>query len=367
MCLTNCVLLLKRPPPLPVVTALTYSASGLSMGSAMIIAGRLMGSLDARMLTCDRLSKTYPGGKKEALSSVSYSVPVSGTFVLIGRNGSGKTTLIRILATELEPTSGRASFDGLDVMRDAVRLREKIAIVPQEARTVPWMTPMQTVSSYLLWRGFGYSEARRRAADALDSLGMKEHMDRLNRTLSGGMKRKVLVAAVLSSDAEIIFLDEPTTGLDPVSRREFWELMHEIERERFTFLTTHYLEEAEALGDRIGMLEGGKLVRIGTLEDLRRSIRHSYSIVIPSGQKQPALSVGDGEVMSGGYGSRILTGEEEAFRISKDLIKDGIRFSINPVSLDDIFFYLVSREGIEYAGNQGEDLEQLHQHYKEEE
>ena len=337
------------------------------MGSAMIMAGRLMGALDARRLTCDRLSKTYSAGTREALSSVSFSVPASGIFVLIGRNGSGKTTLIRILATELEPTSGRASFDGLDVMRDAVRLREKIAIVPQEARTVPWMTPMQTVSSYLLWRGFGYSEARHRAADALDSLGMKVYMNRLNRTLSGGMKRKVLVAAVLSSDAEIIFLDEPTTGLDPVSRREFWELMREIEKERFTFLTTHYLEEAEALGDRIGMLESGRLVRMGTLEDLRRSVRYSYSVVIPAGQKQPVLRVGDGEVMHGSYGSRILTGEEEAFRISRDLIKDGIRFSINPVSLDDIFFYLVNREGIEYAGNQGADLEQLHQHYKEEE
>ncbi len=326
-----------------------------------------MSGLDRRALACNLLTKIYPGGNRKALDSVSFSVPTSGTFVLIGRNGSGKTTLIRILATELEPTSGTAAFDGIDVMKDAVSLREKIAIVPQEARTVPWMTPMQTVSSYLLWRGFGFSEAKRRAADALDSLGMKDYMNRLNRTLSGGMKRKVLVAAVLSSDAEIIFLDEPTTGLDPVSRREFWVLMKEIEKERFTFLTTHYLEEAEVLGDRIGMLEGGRLIRIGTLDDLRRSVRHGYSVAIPAGQKHSPIRVEDGEIMSGNYGSRILTGEQEAFRISRDLIRDGIRFTINPVSLDDIFFYLVRREGIDYAGDQGEDMEQLHQYHKEEE
>lgn len=318
-------------------------------------------------LSCDHLTKIYRGGHKRALDAVSYSVPASGVFVLIGRNGSGKTTLIRILATELEPTSGSASFDGLDVMRDAGTLREKIAIVPQEARTVPWMTPMQTVSSYLMWRGFGYYEARRRASDALESLGLKSAMNRLNRMLSGGMKRKVLVASVLSSDAEIIFLDEPTTGLDPVSRREFWDLMKEIGKGRFTFLTTHYLEEAEALGDRIGMLEGGRLVRIGTLDDLRRSVKHGYSMAIPPGQRQPSLRVEEGELMEGSFGYRILTSEEEAFSISRDLIKDGIKFTINPVSLDDIFFYLVSREGIDNAGDQGEDMEQLRQYAKQEE
>lgn len=326
-----------------------------------------MTGASSRLLTCNMLTKIYGGAKRKALDSVSYAVETKGIFVLIGRNGSGKTTLIRILSTELEPTSGTASFDGIDVMKDAPSLREKIAIVPQEARTVPWMTPMQTVSSYLMWRGFGYAEARKRASDALEGLGMRDYGDRLNRMLSGGMKRKVLVAAVLSSDAEIIFLDEPTTGLDPVSRREFWDLMREIEKERFTFLTTHYLEEAETLGDRIGILDDGRLIRIGTLSDLRRSIRHSYSVVIPPGQKEPSLSVSDGEVMKGSYGSRILTGEEEAFSISRDLIRDGIKFTINPVSLDDIFFYLVTREGIDSAGDQGEDMEQLHQYYKQEE
>ncbi len=317
-----------------------------------------MAGSDRGMLKCSRLTKVYSGARK-ALDGITFSVEATGIFVLIGRNGSGKTTLIRILATELEPTSGNASFGSMDVMGDASLLREKIAIVPQEARTVPWMTPMQTVSAYLMWRGMGYGEARRRASDALENLGMSHYRDRLNRTLSGGMKRKVLVAAVLSSDAEIIFLDEPTTGLDPVSRREFWDLMKDIEGERFTFLTTHYLEEAEALGDRIGMLEAGRLIRMGTLDDLRRSVRHGYSMSIPAGQKEVRISVSEGEMLKGADGTRILTSEDEAFSISRELIRDGVKFTINPVSLDDIFFYLVSREREENAGNKGEAVEQL--------
>lgn len=316
-------------------------------------------------LVCSNLTKVYSRSSRKALDSVNLTVLASGIFVLIGRNGSGKTTLIRILATELEPSSGGASFGGLDVMKDASALRQKIAIVPQEARTVPWMTPLQTVSSYLLWRGFSFREARKRAEDALEGLGMGDHMHRLNRTLSGGMKRKVLVAAVLSSDAEIIFLDEPTTGLDPISRKEFWNLMRDIEKERFTFLTTHYLEEAEALGDTIGMLEGGRLVSVGPLDELRKSLPHSYSLSIPAGQREPPLKGVEGEIMKGAFGYRILTSEKEAFSISQDMIREGIKFTINPVTLDDIFFYLVSREGGEYAGDQGENLEQLHQQYRE--
>src|SRR5579862_3836575 len=125
-----------------------------------------------RVLSCDGLTKVYSNGHRKALDSVSFSIPATGIFVLIGRNGSGKTTLVRILSTELESTSGTAIIDGIDVQRDPAALREKIAIVPQEARAVPWMTPLQTISSYLMWRGYGYREARRRGMIALEKLGI---------------------------------------------------------------------------------------------------------------------------------------------------------------------------------------------------
>jgi ABC-2 type transport system ATP-binding protein len=301
------------------------------------------------------LTKIYGDSETKALDSVSFSIPSRGVFVLIGRNGSGKTTLVRVLATELEPTSGTATINGSDVMKDMRRLREKIAIVPQEARAIPWMTPIQTVLSYLLWRGFGYAEAKRRAQESLDRLGLTRYSKTLNRKLSGGMKRKVLVATVLSSEAEIIFLDEPTTGLDPISRREFWEILKDIGNERFTFLTTHYLEEAEELADEIGILDQGKMIRKGSLDDLRKSMNYNYSVRLLSKPPPELLKVSDGETLTGRNDyARILTTEEEAFRISRELSKGGFKFTINPVSLDDIFVNFVIRQGGKGAAVQGE-------------
>src|SRR5579872_3468509 len=302
-----------------------------------------MSANSTRLLSCENLTKIYGDRDKKALDAVTFSVPATGIFVLIGRNGSGKTTLVRILSTELAASSGTASIDGIDVQKKPELLREKIAIVPQEARTVPWMTPLQTVSSYLMWRGFPYGEARRRGRIALEKLGIESYANALNRTLSGGNRRKVLVATVMASEADIIVLDEPTTGLDPISRREFWDLLRKVGRERFTFLTTHYLEEAEVLGDEIGILDHGKMVRIGTLDELRKSVPYSYALNIPLVENMARPKVQTGEVVKGDDSYRVLTTEEEAFKISRDLSKSGYRFSINPVSLDDIFFYVLNR------------------------
>ena len=299
-------------------------------------------------VVCDNLTKIYGRSEARALDALSFSLHSRGIFVLIGRNGSGKTTLVRILATELEPTSGSASINGIDVVKQAWKLREKIAIVPQEARPVPWMTPMQTVQSYLLWRGFDWAEAKERASLALDRLGLSRSIHELNRKLSGGMRRKVMVATVLSSEAEIIFLDEPTTGLDPISRREFWATLREIGKERFTFLTTHYLEEAEELGDRIGILDQGRLNRIGTLNELRDSVPYNYSLKLLSRPPGGIPIPEKGETVTGTEGAfMILTTEEEAYRISRELARQNLKFAVGPVSLDDIFFYLARREARE--------------------
>ncbi len=305
------------------------------------------------LVSCDQLTKVYEGKEKsKALDSVSFSIPSQGIFVLIGRNGSGKTTLVRILATELEATSGKVLINGFDVMKNAPKLREKIAIMPQEVRPMPWMTPMQTALSYLLWRGFDYSEAKRRASLSLEKHGLGKYANTLNRQLSGGMKRKVLVATVLASEAEIVFLDEPTTGLDPLSRRELWSILKETGKERFIFLTTHYLEEAEQLADQIGVLDKGKLIRIGTLEQLRQSINYNYSLKLLSNASPEFLAQIKGEMLTEKDGNiRILTTEEEAFRISRELSKVGSKFTINPLSLEDIFVYLISKQGKETQEN----------------
>lgn len=309
-------------------------------------------------LSCDLLSKVYGKKGTRALDSISFSIPTRGVFALIGRNGSGKTSLVRILATELEPTSGRAFINGIDVVKEPRKLRERIAIVPQEARTVMWMSPKQTALSYLLWRGHEYGDAKRRATETLERLSMGKFADTLNRKLSGGMKRRALVAAILASDAEIIFMDEPTTGLDPISRRELWDFLIETGKQRFTFLTTHYLEEAEHLGNQIGILDRGKLLQIGTMQSLRKKMKYDYSLILFPDTPLSALpKLGRGEIIPGKDGStRILTDEEEAFCVARELSKIGSRFTINPVTLDDIFEYLVDRPNDEEVGKIASEL-----------
>jgi ABC-2 type transport system ATP-binding protein len=302
-------------------------------------------------LVCNSLTKVYANSDgKSALAAVSLEVPSAGIFSLIGMNGAGKTTLVRILATQLEPTTGSASIDGLDVMKDAGKLRSRIACVPQEARTVPWMTPKQTVLSYLLWRGLGYREANQKATEALAGVGLEGQEDVLNRRLSGGMKRKVLVATVLSSDADIIFLDEPTTGLDPISRQELWRILTGLAENRFLILTTHYLEEAERLASVIGVLHEGRLVGLGSLEQLSSTVKYQYSVMVAPASELPAVR--DGVVTRAKSGqTQILTNESEAHEIARFLLERNAKFSMSRVSLEDIFFHLVHRTGSEVAAD----------------
>jgi ABC-2 type transport system ATP-binding protein len=296
-------------------------------------------------LLCHGLTKVYSDSQgKKALDGVTLSVQARGIFSLIGMNGAGKTTLVRILATQLEPTSGDAQLRGMDVVRDAKKLREMIASIPQEARSIPWMTPMQTVLSYLLWRGVPYAEGKSRAAESLAKVGIEKQRDTLNRKLSGGQRRKVMVAAVLAADADITFLDEPTTGLDPISRKELWKSLEELAEKRFLILTTHYLEEAEQLADTIAVLDRGRLAGMGTLNQLRSLVRYQYSVRLPAGVAVPEVK--DGTVTKGREGQvQILTGEEEAYNISRELLRTGARISVSRISLDDIFFHFVGEQG----------------------
>ena len=304
-----------------------------------------MVNLRSGELYCSDLTKVYSeSGGKRALDSVSLTTPSRGILALIGMNGAGKTTLVRILATQLEPTSGTAQIDGVDVVKEPKKLRERIATVPQEARPVPWMTPHQTVVSYLLWRGVGYTEARKRAAEAIGKVGLDNQGTKLNRRLSGGQRRKVLVATALAADAEITFLDEPTTGLDPVSRRELWRSLQELAKDRFLVLTTHYLEEAEQLADTIAVLDDGRLTAVGSLDQLRSLVKYQYSIRMPSTPERPPVK--EGSVTTGRDGEiQVLTSEQEAYRISRELLESGVRFSVNRISLDDVFFHLVGSTG----------------------
>ena len=240
-------------------------------------------------IVCRGLSKTYDR-KNYAVNKVSLAFPDRGIIAMIGRNGAGKTTLIRILSTELMPSKGAASINGIDVVNDPAKVRDMIAIVPQEARAIPWLTPHQTILCYLLYRGFGYGEAKRRVKESIAKLGLTQYENKLNRLLSGGTKRKVLVATVLASEAKVIFLDEPTTGLDPISRADLWNLLTKLKKDYLIFLTTHYLEEAERLADKIGIMEKGHLMAMGSMDELRKKVGQEYSIRVMQDAKPKAFA-----------------------------------------------------------------------------
>ncbi len=285
------------------------------------------------------LSKIY-SGNVNALKNVSFHIDHNGIFALIGKNGAGKTTLVRILSTQLMPTSGRAFINGSDVVQNAREVREIIAAVPQEARAVPWMTPLQTITSYLMWRGYTHSQSRNMAKDVLRSLGLGDLENVKNRSLSGGQKRKVLVATALASEATVIFMDEPTTGLDFISRKELWGVLAGMKKDRLIILTTHYLEEAEQLGDRIGIIDRGSMVGIGTLEDLRGLTKYPLSLRIFSGNIDIPETAGQ-VTRFGDGGLQVLTTEAQAYNIVESLLAKHIRFNVQEISLNTIFESLV--------------------------
>jgi len=286
------------------------------------------------------ISKTYPAGNM-ALDGVTFDFNLNGIFSLIGKNGAGKTTLIRILSTQLLPTSGKASVNGLDVVNQAREIRELVAAVPQEARAVPWMTPLQTLTSYLMWRGYTHSRSMDMGKDVLRMLGMEKQENLKNRNLSGGQKRKVLVATALASEATLIFMDEPTTGLDFISRKELWDVLVSMKRNRLIILTTHYLEEAEELGDLIGIMNAGKMVGFGSLDELRGRVKFPLGIkIFNQGYKVPD-HIGDVEQLSSNE-LQVYTTEEGAYGLVNDLLAKHIKFTVQEISLNTIFESVVN-------------------------
>ncbi len=282
------------------------------------------------------LSKIYDK-KIKALDNINFETNMSGILSIIGKNGAGKTTLVKILSTQLYPTSGYAKINGYDVVKDEKNLREIIAAVPQEARAVPWLTPLQTVQTYLMWRGYSYKESKEIAYEYLNLVGLKGLENVKNRKLSGGQKRKVLIASVLASNAPIIFLDEPTTGLDYISRKELWNILEKIKNEKLIILTTHYLEEAEILGDLILILDKARLIKYGDIETLRKSIEYQYQLKI----------YGNLDFNFNGLLKRypdhyeIFVNDDEINKIKEILFRKNIRFTFAPLSLNTIFEYFV--------------------------
>ncbi len=293
----------------------------------------------------EHLSKIYPGSasRTPALADLTLDVPAGRVFGVIGRNGAGKTTFVRIAATQLELTSGRAEVLGYDVMTQARDVRVRIACVPQESRPLYFLNVEEVVYLYLKLRGLDHAEARRRTIEALDELSLTEYRRRPVQRLSGGLRRRTLCAMVLASDADVLFLDEPTTGLDPIARRQVWDAIRRATKEQRTILlTTHYLDEAEALSARLALFERGRLALSGTPEDLRARVRYPFRVTIQGAYSAEELtSYGRLTPIEGG--ALVFAREPEARELARRALERGQRVSMGPVTLEDIFLEVVGR------------------------
>ena len=221
--------------------------------------GRYAGCMnDHAAIAIDQLCKTYAGGKR-ALDGVSLNVPQGSIYGLLGPNGAGKSTLINILAGMVRKTSGTASIWGHDIDADPRNAKASIGIVPQEIVFDPFFTPFETLE--VVAGLYGVGKSARRSLELLRAVGLEDKAHAYARTLSGGMKRRLLVAKALVHAPPIIVLDEPTAGVDIELRQQLWDYVRRLNSEGVTVvLTTHYLEEAEELCERIAIINHGRLI-----------------------------------------------------------------------------------------------------------
>lgn len=271
------------------------------------------------MIEVKDLVKTY--GRVIALSGVSFSIMPGEIYGLLGPNGAGKTTTIKILTTLSKPDSGSVRIFGIDLLKRPDSVKSMISCVPQENNLDRELTVYENLLIYgMLHRVPNLKDRIREILERFELFGRK---DSFVSELSGGMQRRVLLARALVSDPKILFLDEPTTGLDPQIRRQIWDLVRKAKIEGKTvILTTHYIEEADVLCDRVGILSKGKLIAQGRPEDLKKSVGNYV------------LEKLDG---AGKLTQYIFRSEEEAYALAKNL---GPPFTIRRSNLEDVFIKL---------------------------
>ncbi len=227
------------------------------------------------MIELDHLTKSYDG--VTALRGVSFAVPTGSVLGLLGHNGAGKTTTVQILSTLIQPTSGRALVAGYDVASQAAQVRRRIGITGQNACLDDFLTGRENLMLFGRLRGLRRRAARQRADELIAEFDLEHAADRPVQTYSGGMRRRIDIAAALVVRPEVLFLDEPTTGLDPRSRRQVWELVSALAADGVTvLLTTQYLEEADILSDSIVILNAGQVVASGTADQLKQQTGATY-------------------------------------------------------------------------------------------
>ena len=293
-------------------------------------------------------------GAVEAVAGVDLDVTKGEIFGFLGPNGAGKTTTLRMLSTLLPVTSGEATVAGFDLLRDAAKVRYQIGYVSQEGSSAPEI-PGRT-ELVLQGRLYGMTKTRseQRAAELIAALELADCADRATKTYSGGQKRRLDIGIGLMHLPQLLFLDEPTTGLDPQSRARMWDEVRKLRDTGTTvFLTTHYLEEADALCDRIAIIDHGKIVALGTPDDLKRQVAGDVIVVGTdhAGDRVLELLKGQSYVREATSGDGVVRlyvdrGETAMPQIIRVLDSAGIplaSLSLSRPSLDDVFLHQTGR------------------------
>jgi ABC-2 type transport system ATP-binding protein len=228
-----------------------------------------------------------------AVAGVDLEVSESEIYAFLGPNGAGKTTTVRMLTTLLRPSRGSARVAGHDVVEDPAAVRRAIGVALQEAALDPLMTGRELIQLQATLHGIPRAEGKRRASSLLSRVGLVQAADRQVGTYSGGMRRRLDLASALVHEPRVLFLDEPTTGLDPVSRKAIWEEVEKLNREGTTvFLTTQYLEEADNVAHRVGIIDDGRIVAEGTPSSLKAEVgRPHLEVVLTDGSVERAEEV----------------------------------------------------------------------------
>ncbi len=207
---------------------------------------------------------------RTAVDGLDLSIEKGELFALLGLNGAGKTTTIKMLCCLTPPTGGDALLLGDSIVGNPAAVKQKINLSPQETAVAPALSVQENLELIARIYGSEPKSARAKAVEIMSSFGLSERAKEKAKTLSGGLQRRLSIAMALISNPEIIFLDEPTLGLDVVAQRELWKVMRDLKGKITMVLTTHYLEEAEALSDRIGILHNGRLKALGTADQLKQ-------------------------------------------------------------------------------------------------
>lgn len=310
--------------------------------------------MDSPIVKAEHITKTF--GETVALDDVSLSFEPGIIYGLLGPNGAGKTTLIRILTTLIRPDAGAAWVDGVDVLGDPRTARTRMGLAGQFAAVDEYLTGRENVEMVGRLYNLSAAESRRRAAEVLERIDLDAAADRTVRTYSGGMRRRLDLAASIVGRPRVLFLDEPTTGIDPRSRIDIWDLIRDLVQDGATILmTTQYLNEADQLAARIGVIDHGHLIAEGTPEDLKDRLGGSVVEVIVDDSDRDStirlLSGINGHDATFDQASKRITlaaprGAETLMAAARGL--DGAGISPNDITLrrptlDDVFLAYTGR------------------------